>query len=154
MASVRRRLRVLAMTWLVLQATWVTALVPRDCCAAHRPVSRSEQGAHHSGSAAQCPMPGSDGTPCPMHRGKADHRQHHASTGEHHHQTPTAPRECSLRGACDGPMAALLAFQSSQGILPASTGVRSGVESRSVATVFLHHLVGLFQPPDPPPPRV
>lgn len=153
MASVRRKLRVFATSWLVLQVAWLTLLVPRDCCAAHRPVSRSEHGAHQPVSATQCPMRTSDGRPCAMHRGNVDHRQHHNSTGERHQQAPATPDECSLRGTCGGPMAALLAFQSNHGILPASTAVRPDVESRSVATVFHEDLIGLFHPPDPPPPR-
>jgi len=41
MASLRRRLRLCATTWLVFQVAWLAALVPRDCCAAHRPAEKS-----------------------------------------------------------------------------------------------------------------
>lgn len=41
MGSLRRKLRAFAATCLVFQAAWLTALVPRDCCAGHRPAETS-----------------------------------------------------------------------------------------------------------------
>src|SRR5918999_5778707 len=96
----RGRLRVIAITCLVFQVAWLTALVPRDCCAAHRPADRSERSCHQPVPKVQCPMRSADGTPCPMHGGKT---------------------ECSLRGSCSGPMASLLALLTNHGILPEPT---------------------------------
>ena len=39
MAVVRSQLRVFATTWLIVQALSLAALMPRDCCAAHRPAA-------------------------------------------------------------------------------------------------------------------
>jgi len=36
MTAARRRLRLWATTWLILQAVSLAALVPRDCCVGHR----------------------------------------------------------------------------------------------------------------------
>jgi hypothetical protein len=151
MASVRRNLRLIATTWLVLQVAWLTALVPRDCCPVHRPGARPDHGSHHSNSASQCPMRSPDGRRCSMHAGAAGHG-HRASGAEHHHQAPAGPDGCSVRGVCDGPMAALFAFQSTHGILPASNATLPDLEFRSV-DIVRERLIARFRPPDPPPPR-
>jgi hypothetical protein len=51
MAVLRRKLRTVTITWLVFQAAWLIALVPRDCCAAHRPPAATT--CHESMPAAQ-----------------------------------------------------------------------------------------------------
>ena len=49
MARLRRNLRGFAASWLLLQVMWLTALVPRDCCASHRPAhQRAEKPCHES----------------------------------------------------------------------------------------------------------
>ena len=159
MASLRRKLRVFATTWLVFQAVWVAALVPRDCCAAHRPAERT---CHESAAAAQCPMRAADGTPCPMHRGRKGHEQDHLVQAEHHHQPvaaehhreiPVTPADCRLGGVCDGPMAALFALLSHHGILPEPTAAPPNVDIRLAAPPVHENVAGRFEPPDPPPPR-
>jgi hypothetical protein len=165
MAMLRRKLRVVALTWLVFQVAWLTALVPRDCCAAHRPA----ENCHESASATHCPMRSADGTPCPMHRGHSGDNSHPTVSVEHHHEAaPTAhqhrapgsghdrqsaPIDCRVTGACDGPMSALFALLSNHGILPESAATVPHVKIRHVDAVVHDHLGGQFQPPEPPPPR-
>lgn len=88
-----------------------------------------------------------------MHRSASDRdTQHQGSTGKHHYQSPVRPDNCSLRGRCGGPDAAL--FQSMPGILPASTAALSDDGLRSVAMLFNEDSSGRFESPDPPPPRL
>jgi hypothetical protein len=159
MANIRRRLRLCATTWLVFQVAWLTALVPRDCCAAHRP---AEQGCHESTSATECPMRAADGRPCPMHRGGAERGAPQSASAEHHHQpiaaehdhrTPGRPIDCRLTGVCDGPMAALFALLWNHGILRDATAAMPNAAVRAVVPAAGEHAIGRFEPPDPPPPR-
>lgn len=157
MASLRRKLRVIATTWLVLQVVWLTALVPRDCCAAHRPAEKS----HASPAATYCPMPDADGRPCPMHRGAAAQAAAQSAHGEHHHGaanaghhgTPSQSPDCRLSAACDGPMAALFTLLSGHGILLEPSFVPPNAGVRHVAAVAHESVIGQLDPPDPPPPR-
>lgn len=166
MAMLRPKLRVVAAVWLMFQAASLTALLPRDCCAAHRPADANRQ---ESTSATYCPMRDADGRPCAMHRGPSDRDSHQSATAEHHsdaapsahhHQAatpqqdrqPLPPAGCRLTGACSGPMAAL-ALLSYHGILPESIPVTRDAAVRVVTTVAHDHVGGRFQPPDPPPPR-
>ena len=52
MRSLRARVRLWAIAWLLMQATALSAFVPRDCCASHRPVANAtscheEPKSHH-----------------------------------------------------------------------------------------------------------
>lgn len=160
MTSFRRRMRYWVTAWLVFQVASLSALVPRDCCADHRPTDTAKQSCHESVAATLCPMRSADGTPCPMHRGTTStHGDHHQAPAHEHQQVPAsepdrAPaNDCSLRGTCAGPMAALLALLQNQGVLPASVTVLPDATVRSVALTMRPDVVGRFEPPDPPPPR-
>src|SRR6185437_15831322 len=93
MRSVRRRLRVLAAVWVLIQAASVSVLAAPWCCI----------GTHASEATASTP-------PC-----------HEAHAGVHHHSAPPdeskpAPK-CAMRAACGGQAAALFAALSNIGIL-------------------------------------
>jgi hypothetical protein len=133
----RRHLRVLAIASLLLQVAWLMVLVPRDCCAKHRPAAAS---CHEAPSAAPCPMRAADGTPCPMHRGGGHNADHDGA-------------DCRLSGLCDGPMAAFLALLSHHGVLPDSASPIPNLNARSVEAVLDVHQLGRVEPPDSPPPR-
>jgi hypothetical protein len=137
MRGIRRHLRAWAVSWMVFQAASLSVLVPRDCCASHRPASPAPGCHQEAAPAPHCPMPAADGTPCPMHE-----RNAHGSKDD-----------CVLRGSCDGPAAALAV------LLPGHS-----VPAERIA--FLPHLasggsvspehvnpVGHPVPPDTPPPR-
>jgi hypothetical protein len=142
MTSLRRRLRFWAVAWLILQAAPLMALVPRDCCAAHRPAANVKApSCHEKIAAVMCPMRAADGTPCPMHRGS----QNDAEQGSR--------KKCSVRGTCAGPMAALFRLMSVPGILDGSFIVLPGIHAGSVATVSQESLITRLTPPDPLPPR-
>lgn len=142
MALFRRRMRLWVAAWLMVQAASLFALVPRDCCAAHRPAASVEPPSCHEKIAAlMCPMRAADGTPCPMHRGG------HGDAEQESH------KKCSIRGTCAGPMAALFRLLSDPGVFDGSLIVLPGVDAGSVAPVTQENLVTRLTPPDPPPPR-
>jgi len=142
MNSFRRRLRLWVAAWLVFQAASLSAFVPLDCCAAHRAAASGKPGCHETPPAVECPMQAADGAMCPMHSG------HHADTGM------TPDEECSMRGTCGGPMAALSALLSNQGVLPDPFAVLPDSCASTAAAPARENLMIHRRSPDPPPPRV
>jgi hypothetical protein len=134
MKLIRRYMRVYAAAWLVFQAVSFSTLVPRDCCAAHRPVEPKAETACH------------DAAPSPpvMHGG---HAGHHAVTPENDTDT------CKLRGACDGPMAGFIAQLSLQGVLSDPFQFAPSMIAGGLDVPAREHLISRLVPPDSPPPR-
>src|SRR5688572_28766677 len=97
MKVIRRHVRFYAAAWLIFQAASFSTLVPRDCCAAHRPVQAKTETACH------------DAAPPPVAHG--GHADHHSASPEGDADT------CKMRGACDGPMAGFITQLSLQGVL-------------------------------------
>lgn len=162
MTLVRRHLRRGVVAWLACHVLTFTALVPRDCCAAHGhaevPAARA---AHHEAAmpatepappchemAAEappaapapapgdhCDMPSSEGAACPMHRAGA------------------VPADCSMTGVCHAPEAALAAVLWQAAVTPAAPAL----PVPAVAAVSGHAIgalsIALAVPPDAPPPR-
>jgi hypothetical protein len=138
MGAIRRHLRLWATVWLVLQAASLSAFVPRDCCAAHERAD-ARTGCHDETPAASCPMRSADGTACPMHRGNEAGSDRGA--------------ECALQGNCEGPLAALAALLSHQGITPSAVGIPFDPVTGPSSAPASEQLAGRFVPPDSPPPR-
>jgi hypothetical protein len=160
MSLVRRYLRRGAVAWLACYALTFTALMPRDCCAAHAhglesagaPVDHAGHGmtaeqpsghVHHGASAAaetggaSCPMPGPDGRPCPMHR-----------------NTTAAESGCVMTGSCSQPTAALAAVLM-QAAVPGQPFALLPLDARLVAhRAADDQPLSLALPPDSPPPRL
>ena len=157
MRVVRRHLRFGAATWLVCHVLAFSALLPRDCCAAHAHagaaavdqvvVDHSAHGMpaatgheHHvspaPGDGAQCPMRDADGTPCPMHDGGA------------------SPLACQMTGVCNQPAAALAAVLMQAAVPPAVFALVPRSTDPLVARVADEQLRTLAVPPDSPPPRL
>jgi hypothetical protein len=60
MSVFRRHLRLWVAAWIAFQVVSLSAFVPRDCCAAHRPPAEKQAGdaaCHHAEPASE-PMPG------------------------------------------------------------------------------------------------
>jgi len=142
MTTIRRRLRLWVTAWFVFQVVSLSALGPRDCCAAHRPpASAKAPSCHESTAATYCPTRAASGTPCPMHGGNhsdADHK--------------SAPK-CSMRGTCDGPMAALSALLSNHGVLSDAFSMLPDLQTTGITAHTGENLIGRLASPDPPPPR-
>jgi len=144
MAAIRTRLRVAVVAWLLAQAATLAAFVPRDCCEGHAHARAEAQvppgtTCHRQVTpVVECPMPGPDGTPCPMHRGHAN--------------TPSS-KECRMTGSCPGPSAALLAVLSNHGVLAdIATATPDAGAGQAVAPIA-ERVTPFFTPPDSPPPR-
>jgi hypothetical protein len=119
-----------AVTWLLCYVASYSALLPRDCCAAHAHRSRP--------TAAKAAEAAADAT-CSLH---------HAPEPE-----PPPPAECSLRGTCGGPIAALASFLSSHGILPGTVDVNRDANITTFALHIRENATSLAVAPDPHPPR-
>ena len=154
---VRRHLRFGAATWLICHVLAFSALLPRDCCAAHahgataatgdaidhsaHGMAASAEHADHGAvpdhaEGASCPMPGPDGAPCPMHSSGA------------------TPAGCQMTGVCNQPSAALAAV-----LMPAAMPspvfalLPRGAELVDARSADEQpHTLAL--PPDSPPPRL
>jgi hypothetical protein len=129
MRTVRRRLRVLATTWVVFQALSLSALVPPSCCLGPR------------ASAVPASV-----APCPMHAADAGH--HHAAAPA----SKPAP-ECAMRAACGAQAAALFAALSNIGVLEDAIRLADSPSTAPLPTSQAL-LIAQFQTPDAPPPRV
>ena len=151
MAFIRRRLRLAVTAWLVVQVALLSALVPRDCCAAHQAASQNERSCHEEKPAEYCPMRGADGTPCPMHRGGRAGPDEHAA--DHNPSDREPASQCSIRGTCSGPGAALFALLSNHGVLPDAFEVFPDFDAHATGIRADASLIGRLASPDPPPPR-
>lgn len=129
MTSLRRNLRPWVTAWLLCQVAALSALVPRDCCAAHRPATVEKQ---HGGQ---------DEAPCPLHKETT------TSADE-----PSNPR-CSMRGTCAGPMAGLAALLSNQGVLSEPFAMLPDLHESRITVPTRENLITRLAPPNPPPPR-
>ena len=100
-------------------------MVPRDCCAAHRPAEAHETPhCERTAPVPHCPMRAADGTPCPMHRTAAPHDAHGAADPHAAHRAPESDDDgCAMSGACGGPFAGLTAVLSQHAVLSARIAV-------------------------------
>lgn len=162
MILVRRHLRRGVVAWLVCHVLTFTALVPRDCCAAHAhgrvttPSASTPGGAAasataeppcHEAAAAvapapaaegdHCDMPHADGAACPMHRGGA-----------------AGAAGCRLSGVCHAPDAALAAVLWQAAVAPAAPIVPAPAVATVDRVVVAPSSRALVLPPDSPPPRL
>lgn len=155
MRVVRRHLRTGAATWLICHVLAFSALLPRDCCAAHAhaaeagAVDHSAHGMpaptgheHHAASAPAdgdaCPMRAADGAPCPMHEGRG----------------AASPAACQMTGICSQPAAALAAVLMQAAVPPAPFALLPSPWSIALAIAADEHPHSLALPPASPPPRL
>ena len=168
MKGLRRRVRLAVTAWLLFQVVSLSALVPLDCCDAHRPadVVRAER-CHERADSPYCPLRAKSGKACPMHQKAeladphAHHRQtaaeEHASShpGQHEQAAATEPakHECSVGGTCSAPMTALAVILSNHGVVPAEVRVPANAARVLVSLTHDEHLTSRQPVPDSPPPR-
>lgn len=152
MTLVRRHLRRGVAVWLTCHALTFSALVPRDCCAAHahgKTTAAAGHAGHEAAAAEPChetaeaPAPGAhcemstaDGASCPMH------------------QPGAMPAGCAMTGVCHAPEAALSAV-----LLQAAVAVPSFTFTPYAVPGALPRATdvsstSLAVPPDAPPPRL
>lgn len=154
MTFVRRHLRRGVTVWLMCHALAFTALVPRDCCAAHAHAAPEQAGSEAGAEPAPChdlpaaPAPGThcemaaaDGAACPMHRSP----QPSAST-------PSAS-DCAMSGSCQAPAAALAAVMLQAAVLVPALEVTPLADPQTARASLDVSARSLAIPPDSPPPR-
>jgi len=125
--------------WLLFQVASLSALVPKDCCAAHHAAAPTKQhSCHEDAGAPDSAM--ETGAHCPMH--------HNGGNGEE----PASG--CTMRGTCSGPMAALMSFLSNTGVLTDSFKLTPTLHAGFAPDPLREHLTSRLASPDPPPPRV
>ena len=152
MLTLRRRPQFWVAAWLIFQGSALYALVPRDCCAAHRHGGDHQSAAHHATPAA---VP-AEATPAAA-TSSDDHAHHGHQMAAQPEAAPadaTPARGCVMRGTCDGPMAAVLAVLSTQGVPPSNIfSLVPYVSSALVTGSAPEHLLSRLASPEPPPPR-
>ena len=169
MKGLRRRLRLAVIAWLSFQLVSLSALVPLDCCDAHRPadVVRAEN-CHERADSPYCPMRARNGQACPMHQqaeaaanphahhqqtAAEEHPSHHAGQEEQASSEESSKNQCSLGGTCSAPMTALAVILSNHGIVPAEVRVPANPARVLVSPGHDEHLTSRQAAPDSPPPR-
>ncbi len=145
MTVVRRHLRRGVAAWLVCHALMFTALLPRDCCAAHThgasgAAAEGEVPCHESGDAApvpgtHCEMAAEDGAACPMHA------------------APASSPDCAMTGSCQAPAAALAAVLLQAAELEPGLSVAPHLSPLTAARPTDVSARSLATPPAAPPPR-
>ncbi len=73
--------------------------------------------------------------------------------GNHSGADDRSAHKCSMRGTCDGPMAALTALLSNHGVLSDSFSMLPDLHATGIAAPSRENLIGRLASPDPPPPR-
>jgi hypothetical protein len=134
----RKRLRLLSAAWMLFQVTSLSTLVPRACCLAHQHQAQPPD-CHGASAQAEAPAP-----------------MHHSHGHVHEQAVPAsqAPaHECTLRGTCGGPAAALLALLSIDGVLTDPNASPVDLDLAGKALPSTDQLTPQFEPPDAPPPR-
>lgn len=147
MQAVRKRVRAIALVWLLCQAGSVAAFIPEQCCASHlheaaakEATSATDEACHEAeppkpkpGDA--CPMDHGDGAACPMHSSKS-------SGGG-----------CEMRNACEGPGTHLLTLFAYLGAIerPVSATVILDSTPAPPQAQAVPHFRSLT--PDSPPPK-
>ena len=133
MAALRHRQRLWAAFWLVFQTVMLSGLAPRECCADHRIAAAQDEPSCHKKAAA---------TYCPMHKAAQSSQSHEESS-----------HRCAMRGTCGGPIIALFALLSTQGVLPESFALLPDSQVGTAVVRTDESLIRLLTPPETPPPR-
>ena len=124
MTLFRRHLRLWVAAWLTFQVVSLSAFVPRDCCAAHRPPAQEQA---------------------------ADPVCHHPQQASEPAPEPTP--ECALRDGCNGPLSILGALLSPHAVLVEPTSNESVALVATTHLRPLETPIARTTPPDAPPPR-
>lgn len=146
MSVFRSRLRLVAVAWLLCQVASLSAFMPEDCCAMHKPVVAETSGesdpCHETEKAPppppksgdDCPMDHGEGEACPMHRSSTDDC-------------------CGMSSGCEGPSRPLANLFAFAAVLDAPVASMSAPDSSPAAIELPVPLLGRLVSPDAPPPK-
>ena len=150
MSLIRRHMRVCVAVWSLGQGAMLTALLPRDCCAAHPAGAHARVLAepHEPAGAEPCPMGGHETPP------SATRETASATDARGTDEASTAPTTtCTLRAVCNSPLAARASLLSSQDITPDTVTLAADHQVRLQPPVPIDAVRTASRHPDPPPPR-
>ena len=133
MTPLRRRIRAVALAWLLCQAASLSAFVPGECCKSHAAEAAANE------KAASChesiPVTPKEGDACPMHKGSTSHEC------------------CTISNACNGPGQQLTTLFAYVGVVQSPRAATIVLESTPAfipqATPLRYHR----SIPDAPPPK-
>jgi hypothetical protein len=132
MTALRRRIRFVAIAWLLCQVASLSAFVPGECCKSHAAEAAAKAKAPCHESAPATPK---DGDACPMHHGTKSHNC------------------CTISNACDGPGQQLTTLFANIGVLESPQSAAIEIDSTAAvgpaSVPLLYHL----SIPDSPPPK-
>ena len=133
MTKVRRRVRAVALAWLLCQVASLSAFVPEACCLAHAAEAEARQKAEacHEDAAPAEPR---EGAACAMHK-----------SGSHDC--------CVITNACDGPGSHLLSLFSYVSIIDEPLAASAIIESSAAFVPPAPPLLYRLAVPDAPPPK-
>ena len=133
MTKVRRRVRAVALAWLLCQVASLSAFVPEACCLAHAAAAEARQKAEacHEDAAPAEPR---EGAACPMHK-----------SGSHDC--------CAIANACDGPGSQLLSLFSYVSTIDEPVVPSTVLESTTAFAPEPPPLLYRLAVPDAPPPK-
>lgn len=133
MSALRRRIRVVAIAWLLCQVASLSAFVPEQCCVSHAAEAAAK--AKNPPCHETQPAEPKEGDACPMHHGSRAHDC------------------CAIKNSCDGPGMSLTTLFAFVGFVekPASTFV--ALESSVAFVSAPPALIQRLALPDAPPPK-
>lgn len=141
--TLRDRVRIIALIWLVGQVASLGAFVPENCCLSHveERAAEDQQAACHESEPAAAPAPGDA---CPM--------QHDAGAACAMHGARTSG-DCVMTNACNGPGSHLLSLFAF--IAAIERPLSTEITLDSVTAVVAPAAAPLFRftSPDAPPPK-
>ena len=135
MEALRRRIRVVALAWLLCQAGTLSAFLPGECCKAHAEEAAAKAKAASCHESAASPAAPKEGDACPMHRGSKSHEC------------------CTISNACDGPGQQLTTLFAYVGFVQTPQSAAIVLESSAAFVAPPAPLLDHLAIPDAPPPK-
>ena len=143
MTALRRRIRIVAIAWLVCQVASLAAFVPEQCCVAHAAEAAAKEKAAACHETVPPPEP-KEGNACPLHRGITPA---HRSPSEGGHDC------CTMRNTCNGPGSHLTTLFAYVGVIEKPSVVSIAVDSTINETPATPSVIQRLALPDAPPPK-
>lgn len=139
MTAIRRRVRLVALVWLLGQTAALSAFVPEQCCLSHaeEAAAKSKDEACHETSPQPEPSHHQQGDACPMHA------------------SPMSPSHdcCVMTNACDGPGTQLTTLFAYIGYVEKPSAAAIVLESSAAVMPAPPAIIQRVALPDSPPPK-
>jgi hypothetical protein len=134
MSALRRRIRAVAIAWLLCQVASLAAFVPEQCCVSHAAEAAAK--AQNPPCHETAPAAPRDGDACPMHHGKS--RSHDC---------------CTIKNSCNGPGTSLTTLFAFIGFVEKPVQSSIALEASAAFVPASPALLQRLALPDAPPPK-